>query len=188
MAGAAWHVVWTRIGDERRAASDLCCLDGIDGFAPSARASYWRRGRVVSRAIPLIARVAFGRWETDDAVAWHRVRNVIGVTGILNEPGGGERPRVVRGSAFDLWWRSADDSWVVPEASLKLSELKRGYAAGDQCLVSYRALRGVFAEVLRIDEQRQTALVEFNIVGRPQIRMFPLSALRPINGHAETYL
>jgi hypothetical protein len=69
-----------------------------------------------------------------------------------------------------------------------LQELKRGYAAGDQCLVTYRALSGVFAEVLRIDETRQLALVEFNLVGRPQLRLFPLSALRPVNGHLTTYL
>jgi hypothetical protein len=35
---------------------------------------------------------------------------------------------------------------------------------------------------------RQSALVEFNLVGRPQIRMFPLSALRPVNGHVEMFL
>jgi hypothetical protein len=189
-AVADWHVVFTRIGAERRAASDLCTVapGTVDGFCPSARASYWRRGRVISQAIPLIARICFGRWETADPHAWHAVRRTIGVVGILNEPAGGERPRVVRDRNFENWWRTCDDGWIVPAASLKLSELKRGFAAGDQCLVSYRALQNVLAEVLRIDEMRQTALVEFNIVGRPQLRMFPLSAIRPVNGHREMYL
>jgi hypothetical protein len=187
---ADWHVVWTRPGHERRAASDLCTVapGTIDGFCPSARASYWRRGRIINQALPLIARVAFGRWPTDDAAAWHAVRRTIGVVGILNEPGGGERPRVVRDRNFENWWRSCDDAWIVPAASLRLSELKRGYTTGDDCLVTYRALQNVLAAVLRIDEQRQAALVEFDLIGRPQIRMFPLSALRPVNGHLTTYL
>jgi hypothetical protein len=185
----AWHVVFTRPGAERRAASDLCTIaPGIDGFCPSALVRWWHRGRVHAQPLPIIARVAFGQWDGDDPDAWHAVRRTIGVRGILNQPNG-EWPQPVRGAAFELWRRTAGDDWIVPEASLRLAKLRRGYAAGDEVVIYYRALpRGVLGRVEHVDERHHQARVEYDLIGRPQRATFPLRALRPVNGDRHMYL
>jgi hypothetical protein len=174
----AWHVVFCAPGLERRAASDFCCLPGIDGFCPSAFARWWHRGRIYAQPLPLIARVTFGQWDGANPHLWHAVRRTIGVRGILNRPGE-VWPQPVRGAAFESWRQTAGDDWVVPEASLRLAKLRRGYATGDEVVIHHRALpRGALGRVEHVDERRHQARAEYDLIGRPQ-RAIPVAGAAP---------
>lgn len=178
----SWHVVFTAPHRERRAASDLCCLDGVEGFCPSSRVRFFRRGRIVERPAPLLAGVAFARWEADDPHLWHDVRGTADVTGIL----GGEFPRPIRcDAAFDLWLRSADDEWCVPGVALALARMRRGYWEGSTVSISHRGLTGVLGVVVRIDEDTLTASVRYDLMGRPQrLDRCPLTDLSAVEADA----
>ena len=181
MTTANWHVVFTQPHAERRAASDLCCLDGVDGFCPSVRVKWFMRHRLIEAPRPIIARVVFGRWDASDPHLWHDVRDTKGVRGIL----GGERPKPVVDRSLELWLASADAEWVIPGVALRLAYLKRGYWEGSEVCINYRALRGILGVVRTIDEATLSARVEYNMLGRPQWRIFPLRALSAVGAPFE---
>ena len=180
---ADWHVVFTDSGHERRAASDLCCLDGVQGFCPSARARWWSRGRIVHRAIPLISRTIFARWDEDPHL-WHAIKDTIHVRRIM----GDANPVIVRDETFELWWSTADDEWCIPSASVQLAYLRRGYWKGSSVVINHRFLRGVHGVVERIDENTLSAFVSYTMLGRAHQLRCPLTALSAAEADPEQFV
>lgn len=173
----AWHVVFTQRGREHKAAAALRNIAFVTVFCPGHRLRYTNRGRIVERILPLLSGVVFAEWQSDDPYLWHDIKDTYNVRGIL----GGDKPTPVRGKTFEEWLETSDPDGCVPAATHRLTSIRRQYWEGSKVVISYRGLREVVGEVVKIRDAIFCADVKYTMLGREHLlKNCPLRALSAV--------
>lgn len=141
---AQWYAVYTKAGDEERAASNLRA-GHIETFAPQLRER--RRDRLTSKPTyvvkPLFPRYLFARFDVEEAL-W-RVRYTRGVHSVVSF---GTGPSAVRDDLIALLREQGGEDGVV--------QIGKELRAGDRVRISegpFKDFEGVFTGRMKDDER-----------------------------------
>src|ERR1700692_1700668 len=77
-----WHVVRCSYGSEI-SASSKCEEMGLEIYCPQYQVMWSNHGKLYKRLIPFLATYIFVRFDGEDAVMWHKICDLEGVSSIL---------------------------------------------------------------------------------------------------------
>lgn len=150
---AAWYAVYTKAGDEERAASNLRA-GCIETFAPRRRERRKDRlrGKPAYVVKPLFPRYLFARFNVEKALG--RVRYTRGVHSVVSF---GEGPSPIRDDLIELLREQGGEDGVV--------QVGRELHAGDRVRISegpFKNFEGVFTGRMKDDERVRILLSAVN--------------------------
>jgi len=156
----AWHVVYTKPRQEFRALENLQ-NQGFEAFLPTLEVERRQRSKVQTVVEALFSRYVFVRFN-EHADPWHRIRNTLGVSGLLKI--GTEPARI-----SDAIVQALKNQCIAPV------EL---YQSGDAVHIVSGPLQGLVGIFEQKDGQ-QRAMILIDMLNKTQRIGLPLDVIAP---------
>lgn len=159
-----WHVVRVVSNQEKSVAAQIAEA-GIETFCPMTRVTTVRHGRLSETRQALFRNYVFGKWDSENAGDWHRVKDTREVLGII----GGADPAPVEVGVIEDWQRRAGPDGDIDDVAATVADLRRGYRVGSEVRLQKGRDDAMVGVVVWVDDRAQKAGIRLDILGRTPV-------------------